>query len=209
MYGKRCKQCIFSLIKPFVHYFLLAWSSPVSFSEGSCICSRGWSNDKTSLLLAWVVYWSQTFLVQNVKACQSPVPHSAGTSRGEQQLRAHIRQKASLRIQSKGLLYSYCYHLSSQVAKSSWVQENTKPPQCRAACSLHSLRRTTKQTFQLQKNPTLPELFLWTKPWTNMRTKLSCSFQRPFFFFFFIKARTLLFVYEPQQSCHLTAAWAS
>jgi len=35
-------------------------------------------NDKTYLLLACLVYWSQTFLGQNIKAAQSPVFHSAG-----------------------------------------------------------------------------------------------------------------------------------
>lgn len=78
MCGKRCYPWTSSLIKPFVQYFPLAWSSPESLSGRSLICSRGWFNDKTSLLLAWLLHWSQTLLVQNIKASQNPVLHSAG-----------------------------------------------------------------------------------------------------------------------------------
>lgn len=62
----------------------------MSLSGRSCFSSKGEFNYKICLLLAWLVYWSQTFLVQNIKATQSS--SVLDTTRGEQQRRAHMRQ---------------------------------------------------------------------------------------------------------------------
>lgn len=71
---KRHKPWTSSFIKPLVQYFLLPWSSPMFLSGRSLFSSKGGFNGKPYLLLAWLVYWSQTVLVQNIKATQSTVP---------------------------------------------------------------------------------------------------------------------------------------
>lgn len=126
----------------------------MSLSGRSLFSSKGELKEKSCLLLAWLVYCSQTFLVQNIKATQSTVlqcwtPPKVKSSWGL------IRGNTLNPVQRHFVVI-----LLSSVLPSHWVQLSLAKPQCRTACTLYTFKNLTKQVFQILENPTLPELFL-------------------------------------------------
>lgn len=156
------------------------------------------------LLLAWLVYWSQMFLVENKKASQSSVLHSSG----------HLQ-----RLEAAEGSYEADSITLDPVQRFVIVILSSVLPSCNIQLSLGKHKITSVQgglhPSHLWKNKKgdisaaeKPNP-IWAVPLNQARNQNENQAQLFFaktFFFFLIIAITVTFVYEPGQSCHLTAA---